>query len=80
METVFFLVGAAVVAAVGVWARARFGTLRGALLAVAIAVVVIAVWVGAFGEGPEAWVALLVLPVVFVVQTITERVTGKANA
>ena len=80
METILFLVGAAAVAAVGVWARARFGGLRGTLLAGAVAAVVIAALVVAFGEAPDGWVVLLVIPVVFVVQTVTQRRTRKATA
>ena len=80
METVLFLSGAAVVAAAGVWAPARFGRLRGTLLAMATAAVVIAGFVVASGDGPATWVLLLVIPVVFVVQTVTQRAIGKANA
>jgi hypothetical protein len=50
------------------------------LLAVAMAAVVIAVLVGVSGDGPATWALLLVIPVVFIVQTVTERATGKANA
>jgi hypothetical protein len=68
------------VAAVGVWAPARFGRLRGTLLAVAMAAVVIAALVGASGDGPATWVLLLVVPVVFIVQTVAQRATGQVNA
>jgi len=80
METILFVVGAAAVAAAGVWARVRFGGLRGTLLAAAVAAVIILALVAAFGEGPDGWGLVLVIPVVFVLQTLTQRRTRTGGA
>jgi hypothetical protein len=76
IETVVFVTGAAVVAAVGVWTRARFGPLRGTLLTVALAALVIAALVDASDEGPATWAILFTIPVVFVAQTACRGLPG----